>query len=115
MQPSYSMRTTHRSDRARHRRGCPISGPLPRSEGRTGEKPMRRAAAAASLALALAASPAAGQDARSPAPLQVREIGSFHIGGRIATVEGLPEREIVFSAGAPPTRINPNGPFQVEQ
>ena len=75
------------------------------------------AAAAASLALALAASPVAGQDARSPAapPLQVREIGSFHVGGRIATIEGLPEREITFSAGAPPTRINPNGQFQVEQ
>lgn len=45
----------------------------------------------------------------------VREIGSFHVGGRIATIEGLAPREIVFSPGAPPLRINPNGDFQVEQ
>lgn len=47
-------------------------------------------------------------------PIEVREIGSMHVGGRVATIEGLPEQEIVFSAGAPPIRINPNGQFQVE-
>jgi pimeloyl-ACP methyl ester carboxylesterase len=47
--------------------------------------------------------------------LNVREIGSFHVGGRTATIEGLAPREIVFSPGAPPLRINPNGDFQVEQ
>ncbi len=49
------------------------------------------------------------------APLRIREIGSLHVGGRIAELSGLPEREITFSAGAPPVRINPNGQFQVEQ
>lgn len=49
------------------------------------------------------------------APLQIREIGSLHVGGRIAELSGLPEQEIVFSPGAPPLRINPNGQFQVEQ
>jgi pimeloyl-ACP methyl ester carboxylesterase len=48
-------------------------------------------------------------------PLQIREIGSLHVGGRIAEITGLPEQEIVFSPGAPPLRINPNGQFQVEQ
>lgn len=48
-------------------------------------------------------------------PLQIREIGSLHVGGRIAEVAGLPQQEIVFSPGAPPMRINPNGQFQVEQ
>jgi pimeloyl-ACP methyl ester carboxylesterase len=48
-------------------------------------------------------------------PLQVREIGSLHVGGRVAELSGLPEQEIVFSAGAPPIRVNPNGQFQVEQ
>jgi pimeloyl-ACP methyl ester carboxylesterase len=48
-------------------------------------------------------------------PLQIREIGSVHIGGRIAEIAGLPEQEIVFSPGAPPLRINPNGNFHVEQ
>jgi pimeloyl-ACP methyl ester carboxylesterase len=53
--------------------------------------------------------------AQAQAPLQVREIGSLHVGGRVAEVSGLPEQEIVFSPGAPPLRINPNGQFQVEQ
>ncbi len=52
---------------------------------------------------------------RPPPPLEVREIGSLHVGGRIATLSGLPEKEIVFSPGAPPMRMNPNGEFQVEQ
>lgn len=62
------------------------------------------------LAALFCAVPALAQE-----PLQVREIGSLHVGGRIATIEGLPPQEIVFSAGAPPIRINPNGQFQVEQ
>lgn len=58
----------------------------------------------------LAAFPALAQE-----PIAVREIGSLHIGGRIATVEGLEPREIIFSPGAPPMRMNPNGQFRVEQ
>ena len=49
------------------------------------------------------------------APLCIRDISSFHVGGRIAEMSDLPEREIVISQGAPPLRINPNGQFQVEQ
>jgi pimeloyl-ACP methyl ester carboxylesterase len=67
--------------------------------------------AAALVAAASMALPAVAQQA----PLQVREIGSLHVGGRIADVSGLPEQEIVFSPGAPPLRVNPNGRFQVEQ
>jgi pimeloyl-ACP methyl ester carboxylesterase len=66
------------------------------------------------MALA-AAMPAAAQQTAEPPPLQVREIGSLHVGGRVATLSGLPEREIVYTAGAPPVRVNPNGEFQVEQ
>jgi pimeloyl-ACP methyl ester carboxylesterase len=61
-------------------------------------------------ALALFATPAIAQE-----PLAIREIGSLHVGGRVAEVSGLAEREIVFSPGAPPLRVNPNGQFQVEQ
>jgi pimeloyl-ACP methyl ester carboxylesterase len=68
------------------------------------------------MRLALAAAVAAAFTLPAAAqPLAVREIGSFHVGGRIATVEGLPTREISFTAGAPPFRMNPNGDFQVEQ
>ena len=68
---------------------------------------MKRLLVVAALA---AASPALAQE-----PLMVREIGSLHVGGRVAEISGLPEREIVFSPGAPPLRVNPNGQFQVEQ
>lgn len=47
--------------------------------------------------------------------VSVVEVGSFHVGGRQITLSGLPEKEIVFSAGAAPFRVNPNGDFQVEQ
>lgn len=72
------------------------------------------ALAAAGLLLSALAAGALAQPA-DPPPLEVREIGSLHVGGRVATVSGLPEREIVFSPGAPPLRIDPNGAFQVEQ
>src|SRR5262252_8992890 len=45
----------------------------------------------------------------------VREVGSFHVGGRTATVSGMPTRDAVFSPGAPPIKVDPNGEFAVEQ
>ena len=39
----------------------------------------------------------------------------MHVGGRSATLSGLPEREITFSPGSPPVKLNPNGEFEVEQ
>jgi pimeloyl-ACP methyl ester carboxylesterase len=45
----------------------------------------------------------------------VKEIGSFHIGGRTVTLSNLPIREIVFSPGQSPTKVDPNGEFEVEQ
>lgn len=46
--------------------------------------------------------------------LQVAEVGSFHVGGRTVTLSGLPEKELVFTPGAPPLKLNPNGDFEVE-
>ena len=48
------------------------------------------------------------------AGLQVAEVGSYHVGGRPLTLAGLPEKELVFTPGAPPLKINPNGDFEVE-
>jgi hypothetical protein len=45
----------------------------------------------------------------------VKEIGSFHIGGYTETLTGLPSREIVYTAGAPSIKIDPNGEVEVEQ
>lgn len=46
--------------------------------------------------------------------LQVAEIGSFHVGGRAVTLSGLPPKELVFTPGAPPLKLDPNGDFEVE-
>ena len=47
--------------------------------------------------------------------MQVRDIGSFHMGGGPVTLSGLPVRDIVFTAGAPPFRSDPNGDFETGQ
>jgi pimeloyl-ACP methyl ester carboxylesterase len=63
---------------------------------------------AIALAAIMAATPAA-------ADYLVREVGSFHIGGHTETLSGLPSKEIVFSPGAPPIKVDPNGEFEVGQ
>lgn len=45
----------------------------------------------------------------------LKNFGSFHIGGRQVSLENLPVREIVFTKGSPPVKVNPNGDFEVEQ
>jgi pimeloyl-ACP methyl ester carboxylesterase len=51
-----------------------------------------------------------------PAQAQVlKEFGSFHVGGRQVTLDGYPVTESVFTQGAKPTRVDPNGDFEVEQ
>src|SRR6185295_12503182 len=47
--------------------------------------------------------------------LSVREIGSMHFGGRQVTLSGLPTKEVVFTAGGPAVKVDPNGDFEVEQ
>jgi pimeloyl-ACP methyl ester carboxylesterase len=45
----------------------------------------------------------------------VKEVGSFHLGGHQATLTGLPTRDVVFSPGSPPFKVDPNGEFEAEQ
>lgn len=47
--------------------------------------------------------------------LRVKEVGSYHVGGRTVMLSGLPEREMTYSPGSPPVKLNPNGDFAVEQ
>lgn len=63
------------------------------------------------MATALAAALGTGAAATAQ-EIAIREIGSFHVGGRIAALEGLPVQEIVFTAGAPSFRYDPNGQFR---
>jgi pimeloyl-ACP methyl ester carboxylesterase len=39
----------------------------------------------------------------------VREIGSYYIGGHLVTMSGLPHETVYFYPGAPPTEYDPNG------
>lgn len=63
---------------------------------------------ALAFACALAVTPAT-------ADYMVKEVGSFHIGGNTVTLSGLPSKEVVFSAGMPAIKVDPNGEFLAEQ
>ena len=71
------------------------------------------------LALTMAAiagcSHLASTQANNAGSINVSEVGSFHIGGRQVTLTGLPTRDIVFTPGSPPFKVNPNGDFEAEQ
>jgi pimeloyl-ACP methyl ester carboxylesterase len=45
----------------------------------------------------------------------LKDFGSFHVGGRQETLSGYPITESVFTQEAKPTRVDPNGDFEVEQ
>ncbi len=52
--------------------------------------------------------------AQTPA-LNVVEIGSFHVGGRLVEISNKPVKSVVFSPGSAPALIDPNGKYLVEQ
>ena len=64
------------------------------------------------LATALAAGAAWAQ---TKEPVALRDMGSFHIGGRIIDISGQPIKEVVFTPGGVPAKMDPNGKYQVEQ
>ncbi len=64
------------------------------------------------LALGLAAGSACAQ---SNEPLLLRGMGSFHVGGRVIEITGQPAKEVVFTPGGVPAKMDPNGKYQVEQ
>ena len=45
----------------------------------------------------------------------VKEVGSLHVGGQQLTLSGLPVKELVYTAGGPPTKMDPNGDFHTGQ
>lgn len=51
----------------------------------------------------------------TPPPIAIKEIGSFHLGGRPVTLAGLPTREMAFSTKGLPLIVDPNGEVEVEQ
>ena len=53
--------------------------------------------------------------AQTKAPIMLRDMGSFHVGGRLIEISGQPIKEVVFTPGGVPAKIDPNGKYQVEQ
>ncbi|MGO1765853.1 hypothetical protein CAP48_16645 [Advenella sp. S44] len=47
--------------------------------------------------------------------IRLRDMGSFHIGGRTVQLRDQPEYERVMSAGGEPVRLNLNGSYAIEQ
>jgi hypothetical protein len=50
----------------------------------------------------------------SKQPITLRDMGSFHVGGRIVDISGKAEKSVTFSAGGVPARVDPNGAYLVE-
>ena len=69
------------------------------------------------MSTAMVAALLAAEAATLPASADylVKEVGSFHVGGRTATLSGMPTREVVFTPGSPALKVDPNGEFEVEQ
>jgi pimeloyl-ACP methyl ester carboxylesterase len=53
--------------------------------------------------------------ANAAEPIALREMGSFHVGGRLVEISGKPVKEITFTPGGVPAKVDPNGTYQVEQ
>lgn len=49
------------------------------------------------------------------APIALKAMGSFHVGGREVTLSGKPVKEVLFTPGGVPAKVDPNGVYQVEQ
>lgn len=47
----------------------------------------------------------------SPARIELRSLGSFHIGGQRHTLEGLPTEQIRLALGGPARAVDPNGSY----
>ena len=62
--------------------------------------------------MATLASPALAQGKE---PIALRDVGSFHVGGRLIEVSGQPIKEVLFTPGGVPAKVDPNGKYQVEQ
>jgi len=64
------------------------------------------------LVAALVASAALAQ---TKEPVLLRDMGSFHVGGRVIEISGQPIKEVVFTPGGVPAKVDPNGAYQIEQ
>src|SRR5262249_62332590 len=85
-------------------------GPKRSSFEKRREGAMRRLGIVLALGLAAGSAWAQGKE-----PIALRDMGSFHVGGRVIEITGQPIKEIVFTPGGVPAKMDPNGKYQVEQ
>jgi pimeloyl-ACP methyl ester carboxylesterase len=71
---------------------------------------MKKLVLAAAMAAAMAAPVMAQGPAQQP-PVALQSWGSFHVGGREVVISGQPVREVLFSPGGVPARVDPNGTY----
>ena len=68
------------------------------------------------IALSLLGGLAMVQHARADdGPIELRDMGSFHVGGRTVEISGKPTKQVLFTPGGVPATIDLNGTYQVEQ
>jgi len=67
------------------------------------------------LAIPILAIPVVGVPAAHADDIVLRDMGSFHVGGRVVEVHGKQVREMVRVTGGPSAKFDPNGQYQVEQ
>jgi pimeloyl-ACP methyl ester carboxylesterase len=67
------------------------------------------------LALLIVGATAGSALAQGKEPIVLRDMGSFHVGGRVVEIAGQPVKEVVFTPGGVPAKVDPNGAYQVEQ
>jgi pimeloyl-ACP methyl ester carboxylesterase len=74
---------------------------------------MKRHVLAAAFGLACSLGAAQAQPAQEP--ISLRAMGSFHVGGKLVELSGRPVKEVVFTPGGTPARVDPNGTYQTGQ
>jgi hypothetical protein len=67
------------------------------------------------LATLLSAAALAGCASQNNGQIVLKDMGSFHVGGREFVVSGKPVKEVMFTVGGAPAKVDPNGVYQVEQ
>lgn len=67
------------------------------------------------VAVFLFASLSVANIASAKEPISLKDMGSFHVGGKLVEIKGKPVREVTFTKGGVPARIDPNGIYQTGQ
>jgi hypothetical protein len=76
---------------------------------------MRQKRMRQNLKLLITAIAALSLSACATSGIQLADMGSFHVGGREVVITGKPVKEVMFTPGGVPAKVDPNGVYQVEQ